>query len=85
MDEEQARCMSWTILGEIEETMSWDGVELLSNDPQEQPPVRAHFRDREYQQLKETIVALLKEAWDSDVKERATPKTPAGIGMREVR
>ena len=62
MDEDEARRIAWTILGEVEETMSGDGVAVCSGERCGGIKVRALFEDREYSALENTIVRILLEA-----------------------
>ena len=61
MDEEEARWIAWKILGEVEETMSGDGVAVFSSEGHDGIKVRAFFEDREYSALENTIVGILLE------------------------
>jgi hypothetical protein len=62
MDEEEARRIAWKILGEVEETMSGDGVAVCSGEGHDGIKVRVFFEDREYRALEDTIVRILLEA-----------------------
>jgi hypothetical protein len=62
MNEEQARRTAWKILGEVEETMSGQGVGILVWGERDDGCQRAFFRDREYAQLENAIVQILKDA-----------------------
>ena len=62
MDEDEARRIAWKILGEVEETMSGDGVAVFSGEGHNGVKMRAFFEDREYSALENTIVRILLEA-----------------------
>jgi len=62
MDEDTAREIAWKILGEVEETMSGDGVAVFSGEGHNSVKMRAFFEDREYSALENTIVRILLEA-----------------------
>ena len=61
MDEDTAREIAWKILGEVEETMSGDGVAVLSGEGHGGIKVRAFFEDPEYDALESAIVGILLE------------------------
>lgn len=62
MDEEHARRTAWKILGEVEETMSEDGVAACSSEGHGGIKMRAFFEDPQYSALENTIVRILLEA-----------------------
>jgi hypothetical protein len=62
MDRNEAEQLAWKILGEVEETMSGDGVAVFSGEGHHGIKVRAFFEDREYSALENTIVRILLEA-----------------------
>jgi len=61
MDEETARGIAWKILGEVEETMGWEGVTVKAGDPGNHMKAPAFFEDAEYEALEKTIVGILLE------------------------
>jgi hypothetical protein len=59
MDRNEAEQLAWKILGEIEETMSGDGVAVKAGDLRNHMKVPAFFEDAEYEALEKTIVRIL--------------------------